>query len=177
MTKRDAKKVTKGNLMMEMEPEEGFYGLCSPLPETPGKSPNPKKLCGENKEKDMVSNSDILQAICELKRSFSNFEQQMKQNTADIEEVKEVMKELSFQGKETEDKVIELNKRVDELKEKMEEGERYSRRWNLRLINLPEKENEDVKHEVLKILSQITPNEKSKMGFLVDMVQSGTPEG
>ncbi|KAM4563417.1 uncharacterized protein PAE49_011494 isoform 1-T1 [Odontesthes bonariensis] len=172
MTKRDAKKkeVTKGNLVMDMEPEESFYGLCSPLPETPSKSPNPKKLCGENKEKDTVSNSDILQAIRELKRGFSVFEQQMKQNTADIKEAKEVMKGLNFQAKETEDKVITLDKRVDELKEKTEEGERYSRRWNLRLINLPEKENEDVRHEVLKILSQIAPDEKSKMGFLVDTV-------
>lgn len=89
-----------------MDPEEGFLGLCTPLPETPSKSPNPKKLCGEKKEKDTVSNADILQAICELKQSFSIFEQKWQQNTTDIKEVKEVMKGLSFQTKETEEKVI-----------------------------------------------------------------------
>lgn len=74
MTKRDAKKATKESLLMNMEPEDGFYGLCSPLPETSSQSPNLKKLCRDNKAKDMVSNSDIFQAICELKQSFSVFE-------------------------------------------------------------------------------------------------------
>ncbi len=113
---------------MDMEPEEGFYGLCSPLPDTPNKSPKPKKLCANKDEKDTVSNSDILQAICELKQSFSAFEWQLNQNTAEIKQVKEVMKGLEFQTKETEDKVKTLDKRMDDLKEKNEDGERYSRR-------------------------------------------------
>lgn len=126
---------------MDMEPEESFYGLCSPLPDTPSKSPKPKKHCTNKDDKDTVSNSDILRAICELKQSFSVFEQQLNKNTTEIKQVKEVMKELEFQTKETEDKVKTLDKRMDDLKERTEDGERYSRRWNLRLINLPEQEN------------------------------------
>lgn len=170
MTKRDAKKGTKAGLLMEMEADESFYGLWSPLPETPQGSPHPKKVCVKKSETETVSNADILKAIYELKERFSAFEQKINKNTADINEVKEEMKGLGFQVKETEDKVKSLDKRTEEIKGKAEEVEWYSRRWNLRLINLPEKENEDVREEVLKIMSQIAPDEKSKLGFLIDTV-------
>ncbi len=61
-----------------------------------------------------------------------------------------------------------LDKRMGDLKEKTEESERYSRRWNLRLNNLSEKE--DVIEEALKIMSQIASEDNSKRGFLIDAV-------
>ena len=152
---------------MDVDPDDNFLGLCSPLPDTPINSPNPKKVCASKNE---VSNADILKAIFELKERFSAFEQRINNNSADITLVKEEVKGLGFQAKETEDKVKKLDKSIEELKEKTEEGERYSRRWNLRLLNLPEKVNENVREEVMKILSQITPDDKSKLGFLIDTV-------
>lgn len=77
------------------------------------------------------------------------------------------MKGLVFQVKETEDKVKSMDTRMEEQKRKTKESERYSRRWNLRLINLPEKENV---REVLTIMSQIAPDDKSKVRSVVDTV-------
>ena len=167
MTKRDAKKEVKGVLRMDMEQEE-TYGLCSPLSETPSKSPNPKKKCAHRGESETVSNDDIFQAVLERTKRISVFETQIQKNTEDVREIKEEMKGFGFQIKETEDKVKDLERRMEEVKEKTEEGERYSRRWNLRLVNLPEKENEDVRAE--KIMSQIAPDCTSKIGLLIDSV-------
>ena len=169
MTKRDAKKELKGAMLTDMEHEEDF-ALCSPLPETPHESPNPKKICADRRKGETVSNDDILQAVLELTKRISVFETQIQKNTEDVKEIKEEMKGFGFQMKENEDKMKGLEKRMEEVKEKGEEGERYSRRWNLRLVNLPEKENEDVRTEVMKIMSQIAPEEKSRMAFLVDTV-------
>lgn len=54
----------------------------------------------------------------------------------------------------------------------MEPGksERYSRRWNLRLLNLPEHSNKDARKEVMNITTQLIPEEKSKLGFIIDTV-------
>lgn len=112
--------------------------------------------------------------IHELNQRFSAFETQINKNTADINEVKEEVNEIGFQMEENEKKVEKLEETLKqketELRGKIEEGERYNRRWNLRLVNLPEREYEDVREEVMKILAQIAPNEKSKLGFLVDTV-------
>lgn len=51
------------------------------------------------------------------------------------------MKGLGFQVKESEEKVKMLDKHMKELKRKTKEGECYSRKWNLCLISLPEREN------------------------------------
>lgn len=77
------------------------------------------------------------------------------------------MKGLAFQVKETEDKVKSMDTCMEEQKRKIQESERHSRRWNLRLINLPEKENV---REVLKTMSQIAPDDKNKVRFVVDTV-------
>ena len=99
---------------------------------------------------------------------------QIKKNTADIAEVREEVQGIEFQMKMDQEKVKELEsalKRKDaELRDKIQEGERYSRRWNLRLANLPERQSEDVRHEVMALLAQIAPNEERKLGFLVDTI-------
>lgn len=49
-----------------------------------------------------------------------------------------------MQCKETNDSVKKLSNQVTTLQVKQEDAERYSRRWNLQLLNLPEKHNEDM---------------------------------
>lgn len=56
------------------------------------------------------------------------------------------------------------------MQEKQEDAERYSRMWNLHLLNLLERPNEDVRKEMLEIIAQIIPDERSKFGFMVDTV-------
>ncbi|CAM4286940.1 unnamed protein product [Leuciscus chuanchicus] len=141
MSKRDAKKVRQEGLIMDIDNEDSFPSLCTPLPDTPSKSPNPKK-----------------------------FEEMVMKNTAEIARVQENVKGLEIQWKGTEDTVKKMSDQMTILREKQEESERYSRRWNLRLLNFTESSNEDVRKEVLEIIAEIIPEEKSKLRFMVDTV-------
>lgn len=146
--------------------------LCSPLPDTPVPSPNPKKLCVSSQEEN-VSNADILKAIQELACRFTSLEQQINRNTADIVTIKENVEGIDHQTKVTDVKVQAVSRRISEQDVRIEEAERYSRRWNLKLLNLPEAVNEtaeDGRKKVFEILGQIVPDEKNKFGFLVDTV-------
>lgn len=71
------------------------------------------------------------------------------------EEKKEHVKDLGMQFKETDDTVKKLKERMTVLQERQEEAQRYSRQWNLHLLNLPEHSNEDVRREVMGIIAQI----------------------
>lgn len=157
---------------MDMEPEKSFPGLCKPLPETPINSPNSKKIRTDTPEvrEEAVSNADILKAINGLNDRFSTFEQIVNKNTAEIIVVQEHVKSLEIQYEKTNDTVKKLNDRISALQEKQEQAERYSRRWNLRLLNLPEHSNEDVRKEVMDIIAQIIPEEKHKLGLMIDTV-------
>lgn len=53
---------------------------------------------------------------------------------------------------------------------RQEDAERYSRRRNLRLLNVPEHSSQDVRTEVMDIAAQIIPEEKSSLGFMIDHV-------
>lgn len=132
-------------------------------------SPKPKKVCSEL-EDEPVSNRDILKAINNLNDRFSNFEELVLKNSAEIEKVKENMKDLEMQCKETSDSVKSLKDQFSTMQEKQDDAERYNRRWNLRLLNLPERPKEDIRKEVLEIIAQIISDERSKFGFMVDTV-------
>lgn len=69
--------------------------------------------------------------------------------TLEIIVMQEHVKDLGMQCKETDDTVKKLNERMTALQERQEEAERYSRRWNFRLLNLPEHSNKDVRREVI----------------------------
>ncbi len=157
---------------MDLETDKPFSGLCSPLPETPLNSPDSKKICTETHEKrgEAVSNADILKAINGLNDQFSKFEEMVNKNTIEIIVVQEQVKRIEIQCKATDNTVKKLNNQTTALQERQEDAERYSRRWNLRLLNLPEHRNEDVRKEVMDIIAQIIPEEKSKLGFTIDTV-------
>lgn len=129
---------------MDSIPDHAYAGLCTPLPASPLHSPNPKELCSEMEE-EPVSNSDILKAINSLNDRFSNFEKMVLKNTAETATVKENMKSLEIQSKETGDSVLSLKDQFSTMQEKQDEAERHKWRRNLRLLNLPEKPNEDVR--------------------------------
>lgn len=87
--------------------------------------------------------------------------------------MKEEIKGLDFQKKSTDSNLKDMTNHFKGLRERQEDAERYSRRWNLRLINLPEKPNktaEMVRKEVFDIMGQITPEDSNKLVFLIDTV-------
>lgn len=145
--------------------------LCSPLSDTPLSSPNPKKAC--SKDNSDVSNADILKAVQHLTSRFISLEQKISQNTEEIVAIKKNIEGIEHEAKTNNDKMQVMSCRISEQDEKIEEAERYSRRWNLKLFNLPETSNEstdDLRKQIFEIFGQMAPDEKNKLGFLIDTI-------
>lgn len=149
------------------------------ISESPSKSPMSKRLCSDNDESIVtesdVTNADILKAVNGLSNRFTVLEQQMVKNTISIINISktvdftcEELKSLTTKLKTTEENIEKMTSNVTELQNRAEDVERYSRRWNLRLSNLRENSGENIRMEVFDLLATIAPEEKSKLGFLVD---------
>lgn len=140
---------------------------------TPLPSPNPKKLKvrKETREVSMVSLYDAIHALSQrfeerldgLEKKFEHFEQRIQANEKEMKENKEEITQLKT-------KVESLTKENMELRERCREVERYKRRWNLKLIGLPEKENEDTRETVIGILTRVIPMSVEKIRDKVDTV-------
>lgn len=61
------------------------------------------------------------------------------------------------------------DKRISELEDKVNDAERYHRRWNLRLYGLPEQEGEDVKQRVMHICRAIAPELGNLLHLHIDV--------
>lgn len=151
--------------------DDSPLSLCSPLPDTPLSSPNSKKACSRDNEE--VSNADILKAVQHLTSRFISLEQKISQNAEDIVAIKENIEGIEHMAKTNNDKMQVMSRRLSEQDKKIEDAERYSRRWNLKLFNLPESTNEsteDLRKQIFQIFGQMAPDEKNKLGFLVDTI-------
>lgn len=129
-----------------------------------------KATCGMS---HTVTNSDIFKAIQELSSRLSAIEQKMNSHTNDMTAIKENVRGIDYHVKNIDDKLKSMEQRMSDLEKRLEDTERYSRRWNLRLFNLPESTNEtaeDTRRQVINLFGDILPEEKNKMDFLVDTV-------
>ncbi|KAJ8009724.1 hypothetical protein DPEC_G00094510 [Dallia pectoralis] len=68
------------------------------------------------------------------------------------------------------EKITVLQRENSQLKEASAEHARYKRRWNLRLIGLPEKDGEDTREITLGILTRIVPVSIERLRESVDTV-------
>ena len=169
MTKRVNEK--KGNILMDCN-DDSPLSFCSPLSDTPFSSPNSKKTCSRDND-DEVSNADILKAIQHLTSRFVSLEQKISQNTEEIAAIKENIGGIEHMVQTNNDKMQVMSRRLSEHDEKIEDAERYSRRWNLKLFNLPESTNEsteELRRQIFQIFAQMAPDDKNKLGFLVDTI-------
>ena len=64
----------------------------------------------------------------------------------------------------------ENEKKVAEFEQRVNEEERFQRRWNLRLHGIPEQTNEDIKCRVVDICGAVIPESKAKLQENVDIV-------
>ncbi|KAE8284680.1 hypothetical protein D5F01_LYC16112 [Larimichthys crocea] len=67
-------------------------------------------------------------------------------------------------------KIEELQRENSKLKNATEEQARYKRRWNLRLTGLPEKEGENTREIVIRILTRVVPLSVDRLRDTVDTV-------
>ncbi|KAL1250477.1 hypothetical protein QQF64_018273 [Cirrhinus molitorella] len=147
-----------------------------PLESTPTKLPVPQKRVKGDSQSE-VSNAAVLDAINNLTAMMECFGGQLKQNTIMITKLS---KGLEFNAKEIKDcksassnlgkEVSKMAKENAELKERVQELERYKRRWNLKLRGLKEKTEERTRDEVLEIMAKINPQWSTKLESMVDSV-------
>lgn len=57
-----------------------------------------------------------------------------------------------------------------EHEQRLSHLEGYTRRWNLRVYGIPEKEREDVRERVIQVCQQLLPEAKDKLPYTVDTV-------
>ncbi len=65
--------------------------------------------------------------------------------------------------------MLELEKPVKMLEQRIDESESYSRRVNLRLYGVPENKDENVHLQTVKICQSILPEESSRLSSVIDI--------
>lgn len=168
MAKRGAK--NKDGASLVEQDILSFEGLLTPLPVTPTKSPDLKKQRLRDEATRGTSNEDILKAVMELTNRFITLEQKLSRNTDAITAVCEQLKGVEIQVQKNEKQVKEVSEQVSKLQQRSDDAERYSRRWNLRLYGMKEVPAENTRADIMKLFAALVPEDKEKIGFLVDAV-------
>lgn len=82
---------------------------------------------------------------------------------AEVESLKNDMKEVKFASERHVQQIADQQLKVNE-------AERYGRRWNLRLYGIPEGNPEDIKTKVINICCAVLPDSQQKMTDDTDIV-------
>lgn len=116
----------------------------------------------------MVSGNSIV--ISEMKKA-------VQENTKHITAVKESFDAVCAEINDMKDRVANMETQVEKCQTNAEAQERrishlesYSRRWNLKLYGLAEKEKQDVQQEVIQVCQSVLPEAKDKLPDVVDTV-------
>lgn len=132
----------------EGDEREGDY-----FPESASSTPDPK-----NRKMDLTlyELQDNLMGV--INQNSEKIMERISSNTNAIEKINGRLNNLFHDLGETKESVEVLktqlstaDSRVQELEERLDEQERYHRRWNLRLFGLPEREGENLKNNVTEI--------------------------
>lgn len=140
----------------------------TPIKKKRVKRSNVKGQDGGNAREDTMT--AILQAINGLAQKmddqtqrFIRFEKKIEENSTAIEKNKNDISGILAE-------IHTLKKENAVLKNACNEHSRYKRRWNLRLLGLPEKEGENVRETVLGILTRVIPMSVDQLRYTVDTV-------
>lgn len=146
-----------------------------PLPESAPDTPLKPR---EKKQKADISLTDLQSNIvAAINVRADNLESLIARNTVSIEALKKSfdfvfaevdslktdMKEVKSAGKR-------FDQQISDLQLKLNEAERYGRRWNLRLHGVPEGNPEDIKTKVTNICCTMIPDSQQKIMDGIDVV-------
>lgn len=147
-----------------------FESAFSPLHVTPTKSPDPKKQRSVDIPSEGTSNDDILKAVLELSGRFAALEQKITKNTEVITNVCDQLTAIEIRVQMNECKIKDVSEEMARIKQKSDDAERYSRRWNLRLYGMKETPGENIRPEIMTLFAALAPEDKERLDFLVDTV-------
>lgn len=196
VTQQGSNKLLSENLYDYLESEMDSADIMPaevifpPLPQTPSESPLIKQRKIESLDtasilsqfKDLsrlINNrSDALERMVgENARAIASMKETISENTkqitdlktavefvsAEVNDVKIQLGTMKSQMKNVETKSSEQEKRLSHL-------EGYTRRWNLRVYGIPEKEREDVRENIIQVCQQLLPEARDKLPYIVDTV-------
>lgn len=164
--------------------------VLPPLPETPFKSPAVKQRKTESSDtanilmqlgelSNLINNrSDALEKMVrENALAIASMKETVVENTKQIADVKTAVEFVSEEVNDLKVKIGAMESQVKKIDVKSSEQEKrlshlegYTRRWNLRIYGLPEKEREDVRERVIQICQHLLPEAKDKLPYIVDTV-------
>lgn len=147
---------------------------------TPSKSPPGKK----KKSDSVVSLTEIFDAIQSLNskqdavfQKITRIESSIEITTAAVnslsDTVNRLLSDVAAHGEKigkAEASIQHLQQENVSLKSRLEELERYSRRWCLKLLGVKEREDENVRTITINHLARVVPRIKDKLEEAVDVV-------
>lgn len=167
--------------------------LATPFPASPAKSPPSKK----SKKKSETSGdiADILNAIQALSakqdatiealsakqdatfQKLISIENSTDATTKAVDNLSVVVQKLASDVNEHSEKMCKMAKDITELQSsdkdvqsRIEQLERYSRRWCLKVHGVPETKNEDLRSVVKNILDHVAPDITGKLNDALDVM-------
>jgi DNA repair ATPase RecN len=124
-----------------------------------------------------MQNNIVMLLTAKIDERANGLEDMVRENTMKIEAMKKsvdfIFGELRTFKSDMKKVVLvcqENEKKVAELEQKVNEAERYQRRWNLRLHGIPEQADEDIKCRVVDICGAVIPESKATLQENVDIV-------
>lgn len=114
-------------------------------------------MCAMNKNSER-----IMEKISSNTNAINKINGRLDHLFQDLADTKENVEVLKTQ-------LVASESRVQELEERLDEQERYHRRWNLRLFGLPEREGENLKNTVMEICCAVAPECGELPPFFIDI--------
>lgn len=153
--------------------DAGTYPI--PLPESEPCTPDSKRSRPEPTLGEVQDN--IVKILVEkMSQNTDVLNQEIKQNRECVNSLKEATEYLFQELKDVKSDISNMKttsedhqKRITELEDKLNETERYQRRWNLRLYGLGEEEGEDVKARVVQICRSVIPDNEDACQQHIDV--------
>ncbi|KAL1252624.1 hypothetical protein QQF64_017317 [Cirrhinus molitorella] len=115
--------------------------------------------------------------IGENTRAITSMKEVINENTKQFTNVKEAIEFMSAEVNSLKAKygVVEstlgkVEQTIMEQDQRLSQLESYSRRWNLRLYGIPERDGEDVRGRVIEVCQHLLPEDKDKLPNVIDTV-------
>ncbi|XP_016315473.1 uncharacterized protein LOC107668194, partial [Sinocyclocheilus anshuiensis] len=151
--------------------EETLAGAKTPLPDSPAKPPSKKGKADDD-------SSSVVSTLSNLINTRSDtIEKMVSENALKIEGLKKTVDFVCAELNDIKGKVSHVATRLNVEEKKMvfceqclTDLERYSRRWNLCLHGVTEKEREDVRAESIRICEATFPEGGSNLADKIDTV-------
>eukprot|EP00063_Salmo_salar_P038380 XP_014013215.1 PREDICTED: uncharacterized protein LOC106578668 [Salmo salar] len=172
--RKEMERSSDGQLTTKDVPRSGRY-LTTPALQS---SPRGKMMRGQEVMSLLeMQNNIVMLLTAKIDERANGLEVTVRENTMKTEAIKKSVdfifgevKNFKMFIKKVEVICQENEKKLAELEQKVNEAERYQRRWNLRLHVIPEQAGENVKCRVVDICGAVIPESKAKLQGNVDIV-------